>query len=87
MKKFIIVVHSWFIDSKYFQVEEIQSESKLEAEKEAAYITKQMETTFRKCAYKVIEIHKNEHIKINTRKLTWKERVTGKITNTSTAGN
>lgn len=79
MKKFIIVFHTWFIDSKGFIAEEIQCDSKLEAEKEAAYINQQLGSTFLKCAYKVIEIHKTEQIKINARKLTWKERITGKV--------
>ncbi len=77
MKNFIVVIHGWHVGSNGFSVHEIQSECLLSAEKEAAHLCCQRNSTFDQCAYKVIEICDKQIVK--PRNLTFNERVSGRL--------
>lgn len=78
MPRFIAVVHGWFISSNGFNVHALKATDKAEAHKEATLLSHQRDSTFDKCAFVVIEIDEIERLK-GSRKLTWRERLTGRI--------
>jgi hypothetical protein len=78
MSRFIAVIHGWHVDSNGFNVHEIDATTKQEAVEKAAYLTMQRQDTFDKCACVVVEIKPEETIK-RPRKLTWRERLTGRV--------
>lgn len=77
VKTFIVVIHGWFTGSNGFNIHEIHSDTRESAEKEAAHICYQRDSTFDKCAYQVIEIGDRQIVK--PRKLTIRERITGRL--------
>lgn len=78
MPRFIAVVHTWFHDSKGFEVHELGTNRNV-AELDAHRITERGRDTFNSRAFCLLEIH--DHEQITERKLTWKERLTGRLTN------
>ena len=76
MSRFIAVIHGWHVSSKGFNVHELKSVTQEEAQKEACWLKDQREADFDRCAYVVVEIDDREHL---PRRLTWRERLTGKI--------
>lgn len=79
MSRFIAVIHGWHVHSKGFNVHQIDAADKQQAEEKAAFLTMQRQGAFDECAYVLVEIQPEESIK-QDRKLTWRERLTGKIT-------
>ena len=77
--RFIAVSHHWFTGSEGLSVIELNSKSRHEAEKEAALIQVESHSNFKRCATIAVEIGSDEVLM--PRKLTWKERLTGKISN------
>jgi hypothetical protein len=75
MSRFIAVVHGWHVESKGFDVHELEATDLEQAEKEAAWIKAKRESTFDRCAVAVIEIDDIEYL---PRSLTWRERLTGR---------
>ncbi len=75
--KFIAVFHGWFVDDKGFEVKELEANDLEDAYKQAIVLKHKRETTFKHIAFKVIPIEDSEIFM--PRKLTWKERITGKI--------
>ena len=55
-KIFAIVFHSWFQDSKGFDVYYIQATDEREARKEALLIKEHDEGTFNRMAFKIVEV-------------------------------
>lgn len=77
MSRFIAVIHGWHVHSNGFNVHQIEAEDKQEANEKAAYLTMQRQGKFDECAYVLVEIETEEAIR-KPRKLTWRERVTGR---------
>lgn len=75
MSRFIAVVHGWHVESKGFDVHELESSDLEQAEKEAAWIKNKREAIFDRCAVVVIEIEENERL---PRRLTLLERFMGR---------
>lgn len=78
MPRFIAVVHTWFHDSKGFEVHELESTYRDAAELESHRITERGRDTFNSRAFCLLEILSSE--RLTERKLTWKERLTGRLT-------
>ncbi|MBM1184156.1 hypothetical protein [Pseudomonas lundensis] len=76
MSRFIAVIHGWHVDSKGFDVHQLQAAKADDAEREACWIKEQRDRTFDRCAYVVVEIDDREHL---PRRLTWRERITGRL--------
>jgi hypothetical protein len=76
MSRFIAVIHGWHVESKGFNVHQLQVANAEEAEKEACWLKQQREDTFDRCAYVVVEIDDREHL---PRRLSWRERLTGRL--------
>lgn len=74
--RFIAVVHTWFISSNGFHVYELKSRTAEEADIQAALLYRKHNEPMSHAAVKVIEIKHNETI---GRRLTWWERLTGRI--------
>jgi len=77
MSRFIAVIHGWHVHSNGFNVHQIEAADKQEANEKAAYLTMQRQGKFDECAYVLVEIETEEAIRI-PRKLTWRERLTGR---------
>ena len=69
-------IHGWFVSSNGFNIVELNTNEREEAEKEAVFLCHQRAETFDKCAHVVIEIGETEMLKV-PRKLTIRERLTG----------
>lgn len=80
MSRFIAVIHGWHIDSKGFDVHELDSITLEDAKKEACWLKEQREAPFDRCAYVVVAIDDTEYL---PRRLTWRERITGYLKATS----
>lgn len=78
MAKFLIVQHNWFMDSLGFSVKVIEATDENTAKGIADSDAFRAQNTFRKTACKVIPLAEGQEI-ARSRKLTWKERITGKI--------
>lgn len=76
MKRFVIVIHGWHVHSKGFDVHQLDCESLDQAEQKAAHLTYQRDRPFDRCAWHVVAIEPDTRI---TRKLTWRERFTGRL--------
>lgn len=74
--RFIAVFHSWFVSSKGFKVVELDAPDRATAEAQADAIAYRTGGTFRETAYHIIELQDGE---IPVRKLTWMERITGRL--------
>jgi uncharacterized protein YndB with AHSA1/START domain len=75
MARFIAVIHGWHVHSRGFTVRELTAETAGEAARQACWIKDQREDTFDRCAYTIIEIEPGERL---SRRLTWRERITGR---------
>ncbi|AZL74565.1 hypothetical protein [Pseudomonas oryziphila] len=75
-RRFVAVIHGWHVRSNGFNVHELKATTQEEAEKEACWICSQRDKAFDRCAWVVVEIDGHEHL---PRRLTWRERVTGRI--------
>ena len=78
MSRFIAVIHGWHVHSNGFNVHQIDATNEQEAAEKAAYLTMQRQGKFDECAYVLVEIDSEEAIK-QPRKLTWRERITGRV--------
>jgi hypothetical protein len=76
MARFIAVIHGWHVDSNGFNVHQLKARRLADAEQEACWLKHQRDATFDRCAYVVVEVDDREHL---PRRLTWRERLTGKI--------
>lgn len=76
MSRFIAVIHGWHVHSNGFNVHELESTSLEEAQKEACWLKSQREASFDTCSYVIVEVDDTEHL---PRRLTWCERITGKL--------
>ena len=78
MKKFLIVVHSWFgSSSRGWTITQVDAETKEDAEKEAILISHDIRDTFTEVEFNVIELE--EGFSMPNRKLTWMERIMGEV--------
>ena len=77
--RFIVVIHGWFVKCKGFDVHEIEAHDMKEATIKAQELSDEREDDFQHIAFKVIPIYPGETIKKGPRKLSWKERITGRI--------
>ena len=75
-RRFIVVIHGWHVHSNGFNVHQLQANTLEEANKEACWLSGQRDAAFDRCAWVVVEIDDREHL---PRRLTWRERLTGKI--------
>lgn len=73
--KYLIILHMWFVDSKGFELYESDAQTFKQAEEEAKALSYDRGATFNKCAYKIIQLTNKERL----RKLTWKERILGRL--------
>ncbi|MEN4561777.1 hypothetical protein [Pantoea agglomerans] len=78
MSRFIAVIHGWHVHSNGFNVHQIDAANEQEAAEKAAYLTMQRQAKFDECAYVLVEIQSEEAIK-QPRKLSWRERFTGRV--------
>lgn len=62
MPRYIGIQHSWFIDSKGWDIIHLDSTNYEDALKEAALLQVDLMSSFNHCAIKVIEIGTDEHI-------------------------
>lgn len=76
MPRFIAVVHGWFVSSNGFDVHELKAANKCEAFNEAVLLNHKRNSTFDNSAFVIVEIEDTERMK-GSRKLTWRERITG----------
>lgn len=76
MSRFIAVVHGWHVQSKGFDVHELCASNPESADDEACLLAARRDAAFDRTAYVVVEIDDHERL---TRRLTWRERLTGKI--------
>lgn len=76
--RYLIVVHGWHVSSKGFDVHEFEG-SREEAYEKGYALKGRRDRTFDRCAFTVIPIGKMKRIKMERRKLTWKERLLGKL--------
>jgi len=75
--KFLMITHNWFVDSKGFEVEQIEAKDEKDAKDQMDLITFRKQGGLRHAASKLI-ILENEDVFAN-RELTWTERLTGKL--------
>lgn len=78
MSKFILVQHNWFMTSLGFSVNVIEAPDERTAKDIGEAKAFRDQNTFRHTACKVIPLAEGQEI-ARSRKLTWKERITGKI--------
>jgi hypothetical protein len=76
VSRFIAVIHGWHVHSNGFNVHQLEARRLEYAEQEACWLKHQREASFDRCAYVVVEVDDREHL---PRRLTWRERLTGKI--------
>lgn len=75
--RYIAIIHSWFIDSKGFNIIELNATDEKQADIEACAIAHKRNSDFNKTACFVLPVNNMEVI--TPRKLTWRERITGRI--------
>ncbi len=76
MSRFIAVVHGWHVESKGFDVHQLAARTVEGADDEACLFAARRDAVFDRTAYVVVEIDDREHL---PRRLTWRERLTGRI--------
>ena len=74
---FVIVVHQWHVLSKGFFTREIEVENELQAEMEGLLFAKQKRESIYETSYTLIPFEDTKTFL--KRKLTLKERITGKL--------
>lgn len=77
MNKYVVVITSSFVRIEDFYVHEIEAENDKCANKQAILLAYDYESNNRTIDFVITRIHNNESIK--PRKLTWKERLLGKL--------
>jgi hypothetical protein len=80
MSRFIAVIHGWHVHSNGFNVYQLEATTLEEAQKEACWLNDLRDSAFDRCAYVVVELDDTEHL---PRRLTWRERITGRLKATS----
>ena len=75
--RFLVVTHEWFVDSKGFDVQEVEADSLAQAITEGIVIQYRKAGAMNHCAFKVVAVE--DHERLASRKLTWAERLTGKL--------
>ena len=78
MSRYVAVIHGWHVHSNGFNVHELESITMEDAQKEACWLKETRERDFDRCAYVVVTIDDTEFL---PRRLTWRERLTGKLSN------
>lgn len=58
--RYIVVFHTWFVDTKWFDVIEFDTQDKKEVEKECKALKYDKEDTFHNVAFEIIEIDDRE---------------------------
>lgn len=76
MSRFIAVVHGWHVESKGFDIHELTASTAQVADDEACLLAARRDAAFDRTAYVVVEVDDREHL---PRRLTWRERLTGRI--------
>lgn len=76
MSRFIAVIHGWHVESKGFNVYDLEATDRKSADDKACLISARRNDTFDRTAYVVVEVDDREHL---PRKLSWRERLVGKI--------
>lgn len=76
MARYIAVIHNWFMDSKGFNVIELNAANEMQADMEACTIAHKHSGDFNKTACVVVSVRDTETI--TPRKLTLRERITGR---------
>ncbi|KJK14851.1 MULTISPECIES: hypothetical protein [Pseudomonas] len=76
MSRYIAVIHGWHVESKGFDVHELVAGTPQAADDEACLLAARRDAAFDRTAYVVVEVDDREHL---PRRLTWRERLTGKI--------
>lgn len=78
--KYLIITHSWFSSSSYgFSVREVIAESEIDAYNQGLILLGKHDP-FNNKDFAVVELEPSYQLK---RKLTWKERILGKLMNES----
>jgi hypothetical protein len=75
--RYVAVVHSWFIHSKGFEIKEIEASTEDDAQMVADAFAHQVGDDFKSTAVLLLKI--GEQRIIQPRRLTWKERISGRI--------
>lgn len=75
MSRFIAVFHEWHVHSRGFDVVQLEALDQRQAEMEAALIHRGRRG-FYSNDFTLVEIDNREHL---PRRLTWRERLTGRI--------
>lgn len=75
--RYVAVVHSWFVHSKGFEVKEIEASTEENAQMVADAFAHQVGNDFKSTAVLLLKIGQERIIK--PRRLTWKERILGRI--------
>lgn len=81
MKSFIAVYYEWFMDTGYFSEEIIEAKDEKEADQIASSKAFKKARTFSHCDYYIVEGEKTIITHLTPRKLTFWERITGKVEN------
>ena len=76
MARYIAVIHNWFMDSKGFNIIELNAADEKQADIEVCAIAHKRNGDFNKTACVVLPIRDTETIA--PRKLSWRERITGR---------
>ncbi len=80
--RFLAIVHSWFVHSNGFHVEELDATNRKQADAEAALLYRRHNRPFSHAEVKVIELQTGEHLprkKKPGEKLTIWERLVGRV--------
>jgi capsular polysaccharide biosynthesis protein len=75
--KFVIITHQYFMTHIAWKTEVVETTSIKEAEVQAGYINNNLSTQFKHADTAIIEIDNCEQISMA--KLTWKQRITGRL--------
>jgi len=75
--RYVAVVHSWFVHSKGFEVKEIEASTEEDAQMVADAFAHKVGDDFKSTAVLLLKI--GEQRIIQPRRLTWKERILGRI--------
>lgn len=77
MPRFVVVIHSWFMESQGFEEHVIEAPDADTAELEARRMTDVGKSNFNSRAFHMFELAENE--RPARRQLTWAERLSGKL--------
>jgi hypothetical protein len=76
MSRFVAVFHKWHVTSRGFSVEDLKASNGAQALDEAAGILRRRNDGFYAEDFCLVELDDTEHL---PRRLTWRERFTGKL--------